>query len=101
MLFATAILIWWANLFHRVSCWCCPLQGLEELRMLRKHFPDLWQQLGAWDTQTWRKFRADYGIKELDTRFAFEEECLAKGLSIKGKAFFTALKQRLEETENA
>lgn len=89
------------NLFHRVSCWCCPLQGLEELRMLRKHFPDLWQQLGAWDTQTWSKFRADYGIKELDTRFAFEEECLAKGLSIKGKAFFTALKQRLEETADA
>lgn len=85
------------ELFQRVSCWCCPLQGLDELRMLRKHFPDLWQQLMDWDGQTWRSFRADYSVKELDIRFAFEKECLEKGLPIKGKAFFHALKQQLEK----
>lgn len=26
------------RLFDRVSCWCCPLQGLEELRTLRREF---------------------------------------------------------------
>ena len=31
--------------FHRVSCWCCPLQSLEELRQLHKHYPELWEQL--------------------------------------------------------
>lgn len=84
------------ELFDRVSCWCCPLQGLEELRTLRTHFPDLWRQLLAWDKETWRQFRADYSAKEVDTRFAFEEECLSRGLPIKGRAFFTALKERLE-----
>lgn len=29
------------EIFERVSCWCCPLQSLEELRKLRRCFPDL------------------------------------------------------------
>lgn len=33
------------RIFHRVSCWCCPLQSLEQLRQLRKYFPELLQQL--------------------------------------------------------
>jgi hypothetical protein len=35
-----------------VSCWCCPLQGLEELRTLRREFPELWEQLLEWEAQT-------------------------------------------------
>ena len=31
------------KIFHRVSCWCCPLQSLEELRKFRKYFPELWK----------------------------------------------------------
>lgn len=45
------------EIFHRVSCWCCPLQSLEELRQLRKHFPDLWKQLQEWQLKTWRKIQ--------------------------------------------
>lgn len=86
------------ELFDRVSCWCCPLQGLAELRALREHFPDLWKDLLTWDNQSWRQFRADYSVQELDTRFAFEEECLAIGEPIKGKAFFSALRERLRNT---
>lgn len=48
---------------------------------------------------TWRKYRADYSVRELEIRFAFENECLAKGLSVRNKAFFTALKQRLEAAD--
>lgn len=33
------------NIFKRVSCWCCPLQPIEELRKLYKHFPQLWEEL--------------------------------------------------------
>ena len=62
------------KIFKRVSCWCFPLQSLDELRKLRKHFPDLWQTLKEWDRQTWRKFRADYSVDELDARFAREED---------------------------
>lgn len=87
------------DIFHRVSCWCCPLQSLEELRKLRKHFPEKWEQLRAWDRQTWRTFLKNYSVDQLDTRFAFEEERLAQGLPIKGRAFFDALKERLKESE--
>ncbi len=85
------------DIFHRVSCWCCPLQSLEELRKLRKHFPALWLQLQSWDRQTWRTFLKRYSAEQLEIRFAFEEERLAAGLPIKGKAFFDALRERLEE----
>lgn len=41
------------DLFRRVSCWCCPLQPLLELRTLRKHFPELWEKLRYMDAHTW------------------------------------------------
>jgi len=87
------------EIFHRVSCWCCPLQSLEELRQLRKHFPDLWQQLQEWQLKTWRKFRADFSVQELEIRFQFEEERTAKGLSTSGrnKEFRAKLKRRLNK----
>ena len=44
------------EIFHRVSCWCCPLQSLDELRKLHRYFPDLWRQLETWDDATWRTF---------------------------------------------
>jgi 3'-phosphoadenosine 5'-phosphosulfate sulfotransferase (PAPS reductase)/FAD synthetase len=31
--------------FDRVSCFCCPLQGLNGLRKLRIHFPRLWKRM--------------------------------------------------------
>lgn len=88
------------DIFHRVSCWCCPLQPLEELRKLRKHFPELWKQLRDWDNRTWRSFRSDYSVEQLEIRFALEEERLAAGLPIKGKAFFDEFRERLKGDEN-
>lgn len=83
------------RLFSRISCWCCPLQGLEELRMLRRELPQLWKQLLEWESKTWRKFRSDYSVDELEERFRFEEERLQEGKCIRGKAFFQELKKRL------
>jgi len=88
------------DIFHRVSCWCCPLQSFDELRKLRHHFPELWEWLQYMDEHTWRTFLKNYSVAQLDTRFSFEEERLAQGLPIKGKAFFTALKERLKEDES-
>lgn len=87
------------KIFHRVSCWCCPLQSLEELRQLRKHFPELWKQLEEWQLKTWRKFRADFSVQELEIRFQLEEERAAKGLPISGhnKEFRAELKRRLNK----
>ena len=81
--------------FSRVSCWCCPLQPLSELRILYNEFPDLWEQLKKWDNQTFRKFRADYSVIELEKRFKLEDEWQSAGRTPKGKAFFNALKERL------
>lgn len=84
------------DLFRRVSCWCCPLQPLSELRTLRKHFPELWGKLWYMDAHTWRQFRADYSVEQLEQRFTLEEERATQGLPLRGRAFYTALKNRLE-----
>ena len=85
------------QLFHRVSCWCCPLQSLSELRKLRIHFPDLWAELKDMDERTWRTFRADYSVKELEIRFDFEEERISQGLSITNKDFRQKLKEKIRK----
>lgn len=85
------------DIFHRVSCWCCPLQSLKELRQLYKNFPNLWEKMKEWDKLTWRKFRADYSVEELEVRFDFEDECVRAGKSVTDKAFFTELKRRLND----
>lgn len=84
--------------FSRVSCWCCPLQSFAELRSLRKHYPELWEELKEMDNATWRNFRADYSVEDLEIRFALEEERVAKGLTISGHSneFRKALKERLK-----
>lgn len=35
--------------FARVSCFCCPLQGRQDLLTLYKYYPDLWQRLEEMD----------------------------------------------------
>lgn len=82
--------------FKRVSCWCCPLQSLDELRKLYHHFPELWTKLKDWDSRTWRKFRADFNVEQLEKRFNFEDECIRNGLPIHNKAFFEEMRKRIE-----
>lgn len=60
---------------------------------MRKHFPDLWHELKEMDNQTWRNFRSDYSVEELEIRFDFEERRLNQGLSITNKDFHTKLKE--------
>ena len=83
--------------FSRVSCWCCPLQSFAELRNLRKFYPELWDELKDMDSKTWRKFRPDYSVEELEVRFELEEERLSQGLTISGhsKEFREALKESI------
>lgn len=85
------------DIFNRVSCWCCPLQSFDELRKLRKHFPDLWERLRYMDKHTWRKFLKNYSVEQLDIRFDFEEERIRQGLPIKGKEFYSELKKLIQE----
>lgn len=59
--------------FRRVSCWCCPLQPLAELRKLRREFPELWARLLDMDARAWNTFRRDYSVEQLECRFAQED----------------------------
>ncbi len=83
--------------FDRVSCWCCPLQSLDNLRTLRKEFPDLWEELRQMDKRTWRNFRADFTAEQLEKRFALEDSRTAQGLTVepRNKDFRKALKEAL------
>lgn len=59
--------------FRRVSCWCCPLQPLNELRNLRKYYPDLWQRLVEMDNMVEHHFKPNWSVKELEQRFEAED----------------------------
>ena len=62
------------NHFKRVSCWCCPLQSLKELKQLYLHFPDLWERLKDMDQRAWNTFRTDEkSVEDLEKRFYCEE----------------------------
>ena len=59
--------------FRRVSCWCCPMQRISELRSLRKFHPDLWQKLLEMDKMVKYDFRPDWSVQKLEYRFAMED----------------------------
>jgi len=63
------------DLFPRVSCFCCPLQRIGQLRKLRKYFSDLWAKMLEWDSQieSKRGFRGYDTVHDLDMRFAAED----------------------------
>ena len=89
------------DIFDRVSCWCCPLQSLDELRKLYRNFPDLWAKLKEWDNKTWRTFKQGHSVEKLQKRFDFEEKWLKAGGKLKGKAFFDALKREVSDDVQA
>lgn len=90
----------WGGLYEklsRVSCWCCPLQPLSQLRIVYRDFPELWARLVEWDKRTWRSFKADYSVAQLASRFDFEDEWQKTGKDLSGSEFHTALKQYMED----
>lgn len=85
------------EIFNRVSCWCCPLQPLSELRKLRKYFPEKWELLLNYQSKTWRTFKPTFSVQELEIRFQLEEERESQGLTINSrtKEFRNALDEAL------
>lgn len=75
----------WGGLYelhHRCSCWCCPLQRIDELRKLRKHHPELWRRLRDMDCQAREQFgntplgqfKERWSVEALEQRFAAEDD---------------------------
>lgn len=58
--------------FDRLSCWCCPLKNLKELKILYKYYPKLWQELKEMDKKSYNQFRADYSVEQLEEKFRKE-----------------------------
>lgn len=69
------------EIYHRCSCWCCPLQCIDELRKLRRYHPALWAKLREMDecaiTQFGHnplgQFKKDWTVERLEQRFAAED----------------------------
>jgi len=69
------------EIYHRASCWCCPLQRIENLRNLRSHHPELWARLLEMDNRARAmfgpgplgQFKKDWSVERLEERFAQEE----------------------------
>ncbi len=59
--------------FDRVSCWCCPLKNLRELKTLWRYYPELWAELRQMDERAFNQFRADYSVADLERKFENEE----------------------------
>lgn len=63
------------DLFNRVSCWCCPLAPISELRKLWTYYPSLWDRLQEWENYMennppyYAKFRQDLTVRMLGDRF--------------------------------
>ena len=59
----------------RSGCWFCHNQGVEQLRLLRRNYPNLWALLLKWDLDSPVTFHADgHTVHDFDRRFALEDE---------------------------
>ena len=69
---------------YRDGCWFCHNQGVDQLRFLRKNYPDRWALLLKWDKDSITTFHADgHTVHDFDYRFQCEDE----GLLPHDKAF--------------
>jgi len=62
--------------FSRVSCYCCPLQKIGDLRKLRTFYPDLWAEMLKKDKlqpDYVPGFKDDKSVHHFEKRFAMED----------------------------
>lgn len=75
----------WGGLYNyvkRVSCFCCPFQSVESLRILYNNFPDSWKELERkqqmiYDNVTgekWVDYKCEHNVFEWSNRFRLEKK---------------------------
>lgn len=58
----------------RDGCWFCHNQGIDQLRSLRKNYPQLWQRLLYLDSHSPVSFKPNgVTVKDYDDRFYWED----------------------------
>lgn len=61
----------------RGGCWFCHNQGVGQLRLLRKNYPELWTLMLKWDSDSSTTFKADgHTLHDCEKRFATEDSGL-------------------------
>lgn len=61
----------------RGGCWFCHNQGANQLRLLRKNYPEYWALMLKWDKDSPVTFHADgHTVHDFDARFDLEDEGL-------------------------
>jgi 3'-phosphoadenosine 5'-phosphosulfate sulfotransferase (PAPS reductase)/FAD synthetase len=61
------------NKMNRTSCYCCPLVGIAKLKAIYTYYPELWEKIKEMERKTWRKFRPDFSIFEIERQFELEK----------------------------
>ena len=61
----------------RGGCWFCHNQGVDQLRLLRKNYPELWELMLKWDSDSPVAFHSDgHTVHDYDKRFQLEDQLL-------------------------
>lgn len=69
---------------NRGGCWFCHNQSVDQLRLLRRNYPELWALLLKWGCDSPVTFKADgHTIHDFDKRFQWEDD----GFLPNGKKF--------------
>jgi len=59
----------------RDGCWFCHNQGVDQLRLLWRDYPEYWALLMKWDLDSPISFKADgHTVHDFDRRFRMEDE---------------------------
>lgn len=68
----------------RGGCWFCHNQSVDQLRLLRKNYPEYWKLMLKWDKDSPVTFKADgHTVWDYEKRFSMEDE----GLLYPGELF--------------
>ena len=59
----------------RGGCWFCHNQGVDQLRLLRRNYPEYWALMLKWDADSPVSFKPDgHTVHDYDRRFRWEDE---------------------------
>lgn len=51
--------------FTRLGCWTCPWQGKQDLKILKRDYPTLWNRLLQYEKDSPQGFKPDFKLKNL------------------------------------
>lgn len=83
--------------FERLGCYLCPKQSLDSLRSLRRHYPNLWDEMLRMDKDSPIPFKADgTTLIQLENKFKYEDLIRMEKLPrlVEKRLFYKNIKQQ-------